>query len=327
MDNLDTKNISGVWSAVGWVFLLGFLAVGGWWLFHIPSVGYGGVLLAVGATLMPIFWEKVGSVGKASWLAMLFLLFGVEYRAIDKEHADYAREQAYARKEERDSFKVLLESEKSDVRGILDQEQKHFDKVIGEVTNAQREQTRQFSALLRRENDLFVHEEQLAEALNGRLLPASDPMPDLCKNGRVLASDDVVIVLGGNVFVTNKFPHVVVASTNGQKLVSMDRSADGSIVLLADIRSGDGRIITRLNQDGFVVNRSNYLSMKKDKSSLVVEDEYGAEVLRARYMNRQAFSLDVTVRFIGGRVQMPDPSFTGNCAYHSHGPDLTVKPD
>jgi len=35
---------------------------------------------------MPLFWEKVGTVGKMSWIAMLFLLLAVEYRAIDHEH-------------------------------------------------------------------------------------------------------------------------------------------------------------------------------------------------------------------------------------------------
>lgn len=314
------------WGIGSWLCVFGFVGIGIWWWFHLPTVGKGGIFLAVGATLMPLFWEKIGTAGKMWWIVMLFLFLFVEYRAIDKEHEDYASEQISARKEERDSFKALLDSEKADVRNVLDQEQAHFDKVIREVIAGQNAQTRQFAALLKRENDLFVHEEQLADALNGRLVPAADPMPDLCRSGRTLAADDVAIVLGGNVFVTNKFPHVVLASVSGQKLISMDRSDDGSIVLLLDIRSSDGRIITRLNEDGFVVNRSNYLSMKKDKSSLVVEDEYGAEVLRARYLNRRAFSLSATIKFPGGSVQLPDPSFSGNCDYHSNGPDVTVRP-
>ena len=37
---------------------------------------------------MPLFWERVGVIGKMSWIAMLFVLFAVEYRAIDKEREE-----------------------------------------------------------------------------------------------------------------------------------------------------------------------------------------------------------------------------------------------
>lgn len=65
-----------------------FLFFGFWWLFHIPSVGKGGLFLAVGATLMPLFWEKVGIIGKMLWIGMLFILLFAEYRAIDKDQKD-----------------------------------------------------------------------------------------------------------------------------------------------------------------------------------------------------------------------------------------------
>ena len=53
-----------VWRVLSWVAALGFLGLGTWWMFYLPTVGKGGIVLAVGATLMPLFWEKTGVVGK-----------------------------------------------------------------------------------------------------------------------------------------------------------------------------------------------------------------------------------------------------------------------
>jgi hypothetical protein len=79
---------SGPPSRVSWLVVFIFLGIGAWWFKHIPTVGKGGVLLAVGATLMPLFWERVGVFGKMFWILMLFVLFAVEYRAINKDREE-----------------------------------------------------------------------------------------------------------------------------------------------------------------------------------------------------------------------------------------------
>ena len=53
---------------------------------------------------MPLFWDKVGIVARMSWIAMLFLLLAVEYRAIDKDRADFAKDEARRRQEENQKF-------------------------------------------------------------------------------------------------------------------------------------------------------------------------------------------------------------------------------
>lgn len=85
----DKKRANRIW---GWVFLAAFWSMGICWLVRIPPTGKGGVLLAVGATLMPLFWDKATKLGQMAWIAMLFLLLGVEYRAIDKDKVDSAAE-------------------------------------------------------------------------------------------------------------------------------------------------------------------------------------------------------------------------------------------
>jgi hypothetical protein len=87
----DANAPSRTWKVISWLVLFVFLSLGIYWLFRTPNVGKGGLFLAMGATLMPLFWEKVGRAGRMSWIAMLFLLLFVESRAIDKASAESAR--------------------------------------------------------------------------------------------------------------------------------------------------------------------------------------------------------------------------------------------
>ena len=150
-----------VWKVLSLVAVLGFLGLGIWWMFSLPMVGEGGIFLALDATLMPLFWEKIGVVGKMSWVAMLFLLLAVEYRAIDKEHKDYTEKEKTARREERESFdkvlgkqqagvKDILHQQEQDVKDILKQEQRHFERTLARLITSHRQEERDFSSLLTR---------------------------------------------------------------------------------------------------------------------------------------------------------------------------------
>ncbi len=46
-----------------------------------------------------------------------------------------------------------------------------------------------------------------------------------------------------------------------------------------------------MDKEGFVVNRNNFLEVKRNKSSLKIIDEYGNEVLKVRYLNPSAISV------------------------------------
>jgi len=123
------------WTAFSWLVVVAFLALGIWWLFRLPTVGKGGLFLAVGATLMPLFWEKVGIAGRMSWIAMLFVLLAVEYRAIDKEHHnnDIAQQRA-------------LETIGNEFTGVLTDQQNGFAALIGKSDKAFKQTTEQASA-------------------------------------------------------------------------------------------------------------------------------------------------------------------------------------
>jgi hypothetical protein len=131
-----------------------------------------------------------------------------------------------------------------------------------------------------------------------------------------------------NTVLVTQFPRTVVAIKDVGPAITLDRSDDGSISVEMDIRSKDRRIIARLDKNGFVVNRNNFLEMRKDKSNRVVTDEYGAEVLNAHYLNRNAFVLKGVLTY-PDRNPIPiklGPRMSGVCLANAGSTDILFSP-
>lgn len=137
----------------------------------------------------------------------------------------------------------------------------------------------------------------------GVLYPANEPTP----NGQcVLDKGEVGLYLGDYSVKTATFP-ITVVQIHGKPVVTLDRNKDGSIALTMGVRSDDDKIIARIDRNGFTVNQNNYLSMKRtDRSSLVVTDQYGVEVLNARYLNNRAFRLNAKLHSSGITADFSD---------------------
>jgi hypothetical protein len=216
----------------------------------------------------------------------------------------------------------VLDDQQKSFDDLISRSQKDFQATIAAFVDTQKKERRQFEALLKKDNQLFEHEEQLAEALDGKLIPGSEPTPsNACGEYTSTLKDQtgprspILVLVGTNAAIINKFPHTVltVIDQSGRKpAIILDRSEDGSITVTMDVRSSDGRIIALLNKDGFVVNRNNYLKMRKGKSNLIVIDENGDEVLNANYVNRQVFSLNGTLHYPGVSVPL-QATGSGNC--------------
>jgi len=73
-----------------------------------------------------------------------------------------------------------------------------------------------------------------------------------------------------------------------------------------------------MNRDGFVVNPNNYLKIKRpNRSSLVVTDQEGRDVLNAVYVNKNTFVLNGAVSLPGNRtisIQLPNIHYS--CSGH-----------
>ena len=123
--------------------------------------------------------------------------------------------------------------------------------------------------------------------------------------------------------VTNKFPHTVL-QVKGQSVVSIDRLEDGSVVLSVEMRDTSNRIIARLNKNGFVVNSGYALYMlRPDKSTVIIEDQYGKEVLNARFLNRQAFRLSGVLQYKTTAFPLELPNFKNSC-FSNNGVDIAI---
>jgi hypothetical protein len=216
----------------------------------------------------------------------------------DRSGQDYADDQSAARIEERKSFKELLDTEKkdvndileqqkNDVKGILTQDEKHFEQMMANSLNAQRHENAAFTAVLASEKQLFENEEQLFQSLNGQLLPANDPMPST--GCGLPAKDQYIVSINGGGHMFRKFPHTVLL-LNGYKTVWLDKKKDGTIALFLDIRDDTERIALRVDKDGFFVNpHATLFARRPDKSSLVIQNDLGADLISVRYANPQAF--------------------------------------
>lgn len=137
------------------------------------------------------------------------------------------------------------------------------------------------------------NEEQLFESLNGRLFPANDQTPQSTCPAPPKDAYVVVINGGGHVFTT--FPHSILIFHN-QQTVWLDRRQDGSIALFIDIRDQGGKIVVRIDKDGYFVQPGAKLYPRRpDKSSLIIQNEYGNSVLSVRYVNPHAFEVTGTL--------------------------------
>ena len=335
MENVS-EAVSRKWRILSCLVVSMFLCFGVWWLFQIPSVGKGGVFLAVGATLMPLFWEKVGIIGKMSWIAMLFVLLAVEYRAIDKDQRDAAAQEKTDLQAMGYGFKTILENQQTSFAHLISQSQVNFDSLIQDERNnfnkmlmknieMQGQEHTNFSVLLNQEKELLAKQEELYDFTSNKLLPASDPTPpNSC--GKT-SSDDVSIILGThrNVAVTNKFPHVILNMRN-RDVISIDRGSAGSLVLTVDTRDTSGKIIASLSKDGFVVSKNYELYLlRPDKSTVIIEDGYGKAVLKARFMNPTTFALEGLVQSGGQAIPLDFPSFLqDDCFFHSGTEDIRL---
>jgi hypothetical protein len=285
---------------------------------YLPSPGYAVAVLAVLAAAMSVHTDMRGWQ-KAVWMLLIGAFLLIEFRAIDEDRRKDEESQAKIRKEERDSFKSILDQGAQNLKSILDQQQNHFESTVKLFIDAQQHEAREFRGVLAKQQQLYEHEEQVAESLNGQLIPANEKTPpNACPP---VPSDGAIVMVGDlkaqNASVFSKFPHTIIVSERRGPVLVVDKTPSGSLALVLDLRSNDGKIIARIDKNGFVLNRNNYLEVKRDKSSLIIIDEYGTEVLNIRYINSRAIAVS------GKGIGMPK-GFERGCFYLGNIIDISL---
>ena len=80
----------------------------------------------------------------------------------------------------------------------------------------------------------------------------------------------------------------VVFHVNGEDVLTIDKGTCGLLVN-ANVRSPDGRLVAELRANRFAINANNYFKIHRpDKHSLTVRDQAGAVALDIRFLNERA---------------------------------------
>lgn len=131
----------------------------------------------------------------------------------------------------------------------------------------------------------------------------------------------------GNAALFTEFPQHIIISLKYGEVLSVNKTADGAIFLPLILRDQDGKVIVAFDADGFSVNRNNILKMeRKDRSSLVILDQYGTEVINARYINQRTFQLSGLLSYGTKRIPIEFPGLGSVCTANaaSIGADVEI---
>ncbi len=151
-------------------------------------------------------------------------------------------------------------------------------------------------------------------------MPADDSDPTLSRI-KGLSPSSLVLHLGSNCFAADDFP-VVIASVRGVPALTVDRTMDGGIAVTVDVWDENHKIIARIERNEFTINPNNYFrKFRPDRSTLIVEDQYGVRVLEARYGGKRSLSLNAKLRYPNGVLLdlSGSPSIGNICVAVPHG--------
>jgi len=140
------------------------------------------------------------------------------------------------------------------------------------------------------------------------LYPANDPIPypeNECDRRFPLSDDEIALYLGNYRLTAGsdvRMWGVIIPQDRriASPVLVVEQDSHHRIAIDLDLRSKDGRIIARINRNFFVLNSNNILSKERpDRSTIVVTDQEGTEVLRMRYLNPHAIHMTATFYVVG----------------------------
>ena len=171
---------------------------------------------------------------------------------------------------------------------------------IREFSRINDQEQRRFDKLLEENGKLFKHEESLAESLSGTLVAGSGPIPpNPCQ---ILAKDGIVVVIGTVGFVATEFPHYVL-TVDRVPVIKLEEVKPGVIAPVMDVRDKDGRIVARLEKNGYVIG--NHLAVQRPHpSTLIVLDEYGDEAINIQFANEHVIKISGHVDYRGHDIEL-----------------------
>lgn len=320
-----------------------------WWIpyRHLPWTGTGVAIIAFLAALMSVHRDLQRRHKVLYFTLMAFLLI-TEFRAMRKDRSDNQQDQRTAQSElaaqentrlegllagERENTRKLLEQENTNLGSVLRQDQGEFERSLTAILKSHKEDEDAFGNVVKKQEDMLQEQHDLSEQLFGRLVPGSSPTPvNACSGNRDLPSDGVTVIYGGSASITRTFPHTILEVGNAQ-VISIDRvPGSPDLALSLNFTDTDNRIILRIDKNGAVLRTSGLILLHPDKSTFLIQDEYGKDFLRASYLNQSTLEVQGTGFYCGrtfrigngnsicifGGADMPDISGGSGCISPLH---------
>jgi hypothetical protein len=164
--------------------------------------------------------------------------------------------------------------------------------------------------------------DKILSANSGLLLPANDYMANVCGD---LTNDYRILWLGTTPTAISTFPHTAVVATlldnNTRRaipLISVNL-INGLLSVSANVTSSDGKTISTIDNNHWVVNQNNILLKENpDVSSMIVTDKYKKRVLYVRFMNERLIKIYALFRINNHELE-----FNESGVFIDHSPKLS----
>ena len=317
-----------------WVYLLCQIATGCaliWWIpyKHLPWTGVGVAIIALLAAVMSVH-PHIRPHHKLIYFSLMAFLLITEFRAMRKDRDEARQTQnqfeskenarlARLLKAEGENTKNLLNQENANLSDFLKQDQLEFEKTIGTLVSAHKQDQKDFLGVVAKEQGIVQSQQEMSDQFAGRLVPGDDPTPDNpCSRFTPKGEGDVTVILEDNAAVVNHFPATIL-EVGDTPVISVDRvpGSRQELALSADFRAKGNEIAIQVNKNGVVNRTSRLILMHPNKSTFLIEDSYGKEFFRAVYLNSKTFQVSGSAIYCGKRFPLKMPIIHKSCSEYA----------
>ncbi len=146
---------------------------------------------------------------------------------------------------------------------------------------------------------------------SGTLIPTNEPTPKTDAYCLRIPPNPFGIYYGDSVAYFDGQPATIVEISK-IPLLKVTKN-DNEIRISAKLFDEDGKIVAEITDNEFSINRNNFFEKKRpDRSSLIVRDQKGVEVLNVRYVNSSAIKVSGLFRYKDRSVMISqDKTFIG----------------
>jgi hypothetical protein len=131
-----------------------FLCLSVYWFARPPAPGKAVLLLGTVAAIMTM-QSTMTDKHRIGWIVIIFVLFVVEFRSIDKDRRDHDAQQEAILKEERESFAKILQQGQTHFDTTIGQDQRNFSVTVNGLKAVIDKSDRQFEATMHRANRII----------------------------------------------------------------------------------------------------------------------------------------------------------------------------